>query len=78
MKRQTNQMLLSSIDHAGRLQNTSFDDIPSASPDNYLTFNSYAYNQNSQINTFTYDPISLIYTSEYDTRNRITSKVSIY
>ena len=59
-------------DYAGRLQNTSFDDIPSASPDNYLTFNSYAYNQNSQINTFTYDPISLIYTSEYDTRNRIT------
>ncbi len=38
MKRQTNQMLLSSIDHAGRLQNTSFDYIPSKSPDDYLIF----------------------------------------
>ncbi len=59
-------------DYAGRLLNTSFDYIPSNSPDDYLTFNSYTYNQNSRINTFSFDPINLIYTSEYDTRNRIT------
>ena len=59
-------------DYAGRLQNTSVDYIPSNTPENYLIFNSYSYNQNSQINTFSFDPISLSYTSEYDTRNRIT------
>ena len=31
-------------DYAGRLLNTSFDYIPSDSPDDYLTFNSYTYN----------------------------------
>lgn len=35
-------------------------------------FNSYSYYQNSQINTFSFDPINLTYSSGYDTRNRIT------
>ena len=60
-------------DYAGRLLNTSFDYIPSDSPiDDYLIFSSYTYDQNSQISTSKFNPINLTYTSEYDSRSRIT------
>jgi YD repeat-containing protein len=46
-------------DHAGRLLNTSINYIPQDAPEDYLVFNSYTYNENSQINTFKFDPINL-------------------
>jgi RHS repeat-associated protein len=60
-------------DYAGRLLNTSFNYIPSDSPEEYITFNSYTYNQNSQIYTSKFDPINLTHTYSYDSRSRITN-----
>ena len=60
-------------DYAGRLLNTSINYIPQDSPEDYLVFNSYTYNQNSQINTSKFDPINYTHTYSYDSRNRITN-----
>ncbi len=63
-------------DYAGRLLNTSINYIPQDSPEDYLVFNSYTYNQNSQINTSKFDPINYTHTYSYDSRNRITNFAS--
>lgn len=60
-------------DYAGRLLNTSINYIPQDSPEHFIVFNSYTYNQNSQINTSKLDPINLTHTYSYDSRNRITN-----
>jgi len=47
--------------------------MPDDAPKDYMIFNSYTYNQNSQTKSSKFDPIKLSHTYTYDSRNRITS-----
>ena len=61
-------------DKAGRMETVGIDGIPSENLNtSFVTFASYAYNENSQTRSFVFDPINIAQSYQYNSRNRLTS-----